>query len=119
MVVAEATRRRVRGVNAGSFPLLVAVAGDSASGKTAFARGLEGRLGGRRVTHMRGDDYHRYDRRTRESLGLTPLHPDANDLDRMAEDLDRLSRGRAIHVPVYDHATGSFRVRGRWIRGRS
>lgn len=92
-----------------SAPLLVAIAGDSASGKTTFARGLEGRFGRTRVTHVRGDDYHRYDRRTRDSLGLTPLHPDANDLDRMAEDLDRLSRGRAIRAPVYDHATGSFR----------
>ena len=90
-------------------PLLVGIAGDSASGKTTFAQQLEWALGRTRITHIRGDDYHRYDRRTRDSLGLTPLHPAANDLDRMADDLDRLSLGRTIRAPVYDHATGSFR----------
>jgi phosphoribulokinase len=108
MVVAETVRRHARGTSSRSAALLVAIAGDSASGKTTFARGLEGRVGRARVRHIRGDDYHRYDRRTRTSLGLTPLHPDANDLDRMAEDLDRLSRGRPILAPVYDHATGNF-----------
>ena len=90
-------------------PLLVGIAGDSASGKTTFAQQLEWALGRTRITHIRGDDYHRYDRPTRDSLGLTPLHPAANDLDRMADDLDRLSHGRTIRAPVYDHATGSFR----------
>jgi phosphoribulokinase len=110
MVVAETTRRNVRGTSLRSgTPLLVGIAGDSASGKTTFARQLGWALGRTRITHIRGDDYHRYDRRTRDSLGLTPLHPAANDLDRMADDLDRLSLGRTIRAPVYDHATGSFR----------
>jgi phosphoribulokinase len=109
MLVVESSRRHARGTSSRSAALVVAIAGDSASGKTTFARALEGRVGRTRVRHIRGDDYHRYDRRTRNSLGLTPLHPDANDLDRMGEDLDRLSRGRPIRAPVYDHATGSFR----------
>jgi phosphoribulokinase len=110
MVVAEVDRRSDRRTSARSAaPLLVGIAGDSASGKTTFAERLERMLGRRRVTQIRGDDYHRYDRRTRDSLGLTPLHPAANDLDRLANDLDRLSRGRTIRAPVYDHATGCFR----------
>ena len=109
MVVAEVERRNDRGTSSRSAtPLLVGIAGDSASGKTTFAERLERMLGRTRVTQIRGDDYHRYDRRTRDSLGLTPLHPAANDLDRLANDLDRLSRGRTIRAPVYDHATGSF-----------
>lgn len=110
MVVAGTKRPNVREMSSlAASPLLVAVAGDSASGKTTFSQGIESMLGRGRVTHIRGDDYHRYDRRTRDALGLTPLHPDANDLDRMAEDLDRLSLGRTIRAPVYDHATGSLR----------
>jgi phosphoribulokinase len=110
MVVAEAERGSDPGTSSRSAaPLLVGIAGDSASGKTTFAERLERMLGRRRVTQIRGDDYHRYDRRTRDSLGLTPLHPAANDLDRLADDLDGLSRGRTIRAPVYDHATGSFR----------
>ena len=109
MVVAETTRRNVRGTPLRpARPLLIGIAGDSASGKTTYAERLDRALGRTRVTHIRGDDYHRYDRRTRDSLGLTPLHPAANDLDRMADDLDRLSLGRTIRAPVYDHATGSF-----------
>ena len=110
MVVAQAERGSHRGTSCRSVaPLLVGIAGDSASGKTTFAERLERMLGHTRVTQIRGDDYHRYDRRTRDSLGLTPLHPAANDLDRLANDLDGLSRGRTIRAPVYDHATGSFR----------
>jgi phosphoribulokinase len=110
MVVAEVERRSDRGTSSRSAaPRVVGIAGDSASGKTTFAERLERTLGRTRVTQIRGDDYHRYDRRTRDSLGLTPLHPAANDLDRLAKDLDRLSRGRTIRAPVYDHATGCFR----------
>jgi phosphoribulokinase len=109
MVVAEAECGSRRGTSRSAAPLLVGIAGDSASGKTTFAERLERMLGRTRVTQIRGDDYHRYDRRTRDSLGLTPLHPAANDLHRLANDLDRLSRGRTIRAPVYDHATGSFR----------
>ena len=110
MVVAEAERGSDRGTSSRSVaPLLVGIAGDSASGKTTFAERLERMLGRTRVTQIRGDDYHRYDRRTRDALGLTPLHPAANDLDLLASDLDGLSRGRTIRAPVYDHATGSFR----------
>ena len=109
MVVAEAERRIDRGTSRPAPRLLVGIAGDSASGKTTFAERLERMLGRTRVTQIRGDDYHRYDRRTRDRLRLTPLHPAANDLDRLAIDLDCLSQGRTIRAPVYDHATGSFR----------
>ena len=109
MVVAEAERESRGTSSRSTAPLLVGIAGDSASGKTTFAERLERMLGRTRVTQIGGDDYHRYDRPTRVALGLTPLHPAANDLDRLANDVDGLSRGRTIRAPVYDHATGSFR----------
>ena len=60
------------------------------------------------VTHACTDDYHRYDRKQRAELGITPLHPDCNYLDVMAQDLRHLRNGEAILKPVYRHADGTF-----------
>lgn len=85
---------------------MVAVAGDSASGKTTLAEGIRYLLGSERVTRICVDDYHRYDRAAREQLGITPLHPEANDLPAVERHLRALAQGRSIRKPVYDHATG-------------
>ena len=89
-------------------PVLLAVAGDSAAGKTTLARGIEAVLGPDRVTRICTDDYHRYDRRARAELGITPLHPECNYLDIMEQHLRLLAEGEAILKPRYDHATGTF-----------
>jgi phosphoribulokinase len=54
------------------------------------------------------DDYHRYDRAQRAELNITPLDPDCNYMDIMAQDLAHLSHGDAILKPVYRHTDGSF-----------
>ena len=56
-------------------PVILGVVGDSAAGKTTISRGLVRILGEDRVTHVCTDDYHRYDRRQRADLGITPLQP--------------------------------------------
>src|SRR5919112_1574036 len=81
---------------------------DSAAGKTTMTRGLVRVLGEHTVTHACTDDYHRYDRKQRAELGITPLHPDCNYLDVMAQDLRHLRDGEAILKPVYRHADGTF-----------
>ena len=70
---------------------MLAVVGDSASGKTTLTRGLARVLGEEQVAHVPTDDYHRYDRAQRKVMGITPLNPDANYLDIMARDLETLS----------------------------
>jgi phosphoribulokinase len=89
-------------------PIILGVVGDSASGKTTISRGLVRVLGEDSVTHACTDDYHRYDRKQRAELGITPLHPDCNYIDVMAQDLRHLRNGEAILKPVYRHTDGSF-----------
>ena len=89
-------------------PVILGVVGDSATGKTTFTRGLVRLLGEENVTHVCTDDYHRYDRSQRAELNITPLDPDCNYMDIMAQDLAHLNRGNAILKPVYKHTDGTF-----------
>lgn len=89
-------------------PVILGVVGDSAAGKTTLTRGLVRLLGEENVTHVCTDDYHRYDRRQRAELGITPLHPDCNYLDIITQHLGRVRRAEAILKPVYRHQDGTF-----------
>jgi phosphoribulokinase len=89
-------------------PVILGVVGDSAAGKTTITRGLVRVLGEDKLNHVCTDDYHRYDRRQRSELGITPLHPEANYVDIMAQHLRHLRNGDPILKPVYRHTDGSF-----------
>jgi phosphoribulokinase len=89
-------------------PIILGVVGDSASGKTTLTRGLVRLLGQEQVSHVCLDDYHRYDRSQRADMSITPLHPDCNHMDIMAQHLKLLRCGDAVMKPVYRHADGSF-----------
>ncbi|HVN66464.1 MAG TPA: phosphoribulokinase [Methanomicrobiales archaeon] len=86
----------------------IGVAGDSGSGKTTFTGAIREIFGADLVSSFSLDDYHRYGRKERNALGITPLAPEANHLDRIARDLADLKRGRPIEKPVYNHRTGTF-----------
>ena len=89
-------------------PVILGVVGDSAAGKTTITRGLVRVLGEEHVTHVCTDDYHRYDRKQRAELGITPLHPDCNYMEIIAQHLVHLRQGEAILKPVYRHQDGTF-----------
>ena len=89
-------------------PVILGVVGDSAAGKTTITRGLVRVLGEDNVAHICIDDYHRYDRRQRAELGVTPLHPDCNHLDIIAQHLVHIRQGDPILKPVYRHQDGTF-----------
>lgn len=97
---------RARG--SGRRPVMLAIAGDSAAGKTTLTRGLVQCLGADRMTAVCVDDYHRYDRAERKGKPFTALHPDCNHIDVMEQHLQLLSMGEPILKPVYDHATGEL-----------
>ncbi|MFA1544009.1 phosphoribulokinase [Actinomadura monticuli] len=97
---------RARG--AGRRPVMLAIAGDSAAGKTTLTRGLVQCLGADRMTAVCVDDYHRYDRSERAGKPFTALHPDCNHVDIMEQHLQLLSMGEPILKPVYDHSTGEL-----------
>lgn len=87
-------------------PVMIAVAGDSAAGKTTISQGLAQALGAERVAVIGVDDYHRYDREERKGLPFTALHPDCNYVSIMEQHLQLLATGQPILKPVYDHSTG-------------
>jgi phosphoribulokinase len=113
--VARADTIAVRFAPSMPRPIVLGVVGDSGAGKTTLTRGLVRVLGDGNVAHLSADDYHRYDRRERRNLGISPLHPDANHLDILTQHLGHLRRGQPVLKPVYDHRTGTL-GRPRYLR---
>ena len=89
-------------------PILMAVAGDSGSGKTTHTHGIRRLLGSDMVSYVSLDGYHKEDRATRKASGRTPLDPRANDLKLIKAHLQALRAGAAVEIPIYNHRTGSF-----------
>ena len=89
-------------------PVMLGIVGDSGSGKTTITRGLVRVLGEDQVTHFCTDDYHRYDRRQRAERNITPLDPECNHLDILAQHLRHLKAKEPIMKPVYQHTDGTF-----------
>ena len=100
--------QRRGGAGIGLRPIMLAIAGDSGTGKTTITAGLVEALGKERITSVGADDYHRYDREERKSLPFTPLHPDCNYIDIMEQHLRHLAQGEPILKPVYNHDTGEL-----------
>jgi phosphoribulokinase len=98
-------------------PIMLAIAGDSASGKTTITAGLVRALGPERCTAVCVDDYHRYDRQERKGLPFTALHPDCNYVDVMEQHLQLLATGHPVLKPVYDHHTGTL-TRPQYVEPR-
>ena len=89
-------------------PVILGVVGDSGAGKTTITRGLVNILGEDQVTAIATDDYHRYDRKQRADMRISPLHPDCNYLDILSQHLALVCDGEPILKPVYQHKDGSF-----------
>ncbi|CAN5916157.1 phosphoribulokinase [soil metagenome] len=98
----------MRRAQPGTRPRMLAIAGDSAAGKTTLSKGLVKALGRDRATVVAVDDYHRYDRQERKELPFTPLHPDCNYIEVMEQHLQLLATGQPILKPVYDHSNGTL-----------
>ena len=89
-------------------PILLAIVGDSAAGKSTLGAGIASLLGEERVTVVTTDDYHKHNRKTRRELRLSALHPDCNDLELLREHLDQLASGKPVQKAPYNHSTGDF-----------
>lgn len=95
----------------------VMIAGPSSSGKTSFANRLSIQLiaKGRKPHPLSLDDYY-VDRE------LCPKHPDGSfdfeclesiDVKLFNEDMNRLLKGEAVHMPSFNFKTGKREYRGR------
>jgi uridine kinase len=88
-------------------PIIIGVAGGSASGKTTVSQAILRRVGAQRIAYIPHDLYY-------HDLSHLPLeersafnfdHPDALDNSLLVSHLDALSAGGAVEVPTYDFAT--------------
>jgi phosphoribulokinase len=88
-------------------PIMVAVGGDSGTGKVTLCNGLREIFGEDRCVEVRLDGYFGLNRAQRHAVGFTALDPRAHNFAAMEEDLWHLAHGRAIEKPVYDHRRGA------------
>ena len=87
--------------------LIIGIAGGSGSGKSTVARKVAESLHGASVAFIDMDAYYRNFAHLpmEERRRVNWDHPEAFDLELLAEHLDRLAAGEAIDKPVYDFVT--------------
>ncbi len=88
-------------------PIVIGVAGGSASGKTTVSQTILARVGADRIAYVSHDLYYR-------DLSHLPLeqrasfnfdHPNALDNELLVAHLDALEAGHAVELPSYDFTT--------------
>ncbi len=84
----------------------IAIAGDSASGKSTLASRLKKHFTNSFVLEC--DRYHKWERGDKRWDSFTHLHPDANYISKIHEDVFDLKIGNAIYQVDYDHKVGKF-----------
>jgi uridine kinase len=89
-------------------PLSVSIAGDSGVGKDTLANEIANLFAQQEVSLLLGDDYHLYERGETSWQSTTHLALDANDLESMGRDFQKLLKRESVFVRHYDHAVGRF-----------
>jgi uridine kinase len=101
-------------------PIIIGVAGGTASGKTTVSDAILDRVGKHRIAYIQHDSYYR-------DLSHLPLeerrklnfdHPDALETELLVAHLRQLLTGEPIDVPVYDFATYQRRDGPRRVEPR-
>ena len=95
-------------------PLIIGVAGGTASGKSTIANAIMESLNDPQMVLIQHDAYYR-------DVSHLPLaerakinfdHPDARETDLMVRHLRELVAGRAVEIPVYDFSTHTRLTKG-------
>lgn len=89
-------------------PFAMGISGDSGSGKDTLVQALVDLFGAKAVSHLSGDDYHKWERNHPMWTAHTHLNPNANNLSRLTRDIVTLLDGKPIWVKHYDHQIGKF-----------
>ncbi len=97
---------------------LLGIGGDSASGKSTFAKGIIELFGKENVSSISLDDYHKYDRKERTKLRITALNPRANNLELIEKHLSFIKKGISFQKPFYDHKDGKLKGPVEYIPNR-
>jgi uridine kinase len=101
-------------------PVIVGVAGGTASGKTTISSAIVERVGSERVALIQHDAYYR-------DISYLPMearrkvnfdHPDSLESDLLVAHLDALCRGESVKVPQYDFTLHMRRTETRHVAPR-
>ncbi|MBQ2214353.1 MAG: uridine kinase, partial [Erysipelotrichaceae bacterium] len=87
-------------------PIIIGIAGGSASGKTSVARKLVKNFDDdKTVAIIRQDDYYRDQSHMpfQERLKTNYDHPDAFDNELLIRQIDELASGKSVEKPTYDY----------------
>ena len=92
-------------------PLIIGIAGGSGSGKSTVARKVADSLGKASVVFLDMDAYYRNHAHLtiEERRRVNWDHPEAFDLDLLAEQLETLANGHEVRKPIYDFVTHTRR----------
>ena len=104
----------------GNRPVIVGVAGGTASGKTTISEAILDRVGRELVAFIQHDAYYRdlghldFEDRCRVNFD----HPDSLESDLLVAHLDALCQGESVQVPLYDFALHTRRPETRRVDPR-
>jgi uridine kinase len=87
---------------------VVAIAGDSGSGKTSLCRILRPLFLFDKVLEFETDRYHKWERGDAHWEHTSHLDPNANYLEKLENDTFNLKIGKSVLAVDYDHSTGTF-----------
>lgn len=101
-----------------SSPLVVGIAGGTASGKTTVARKVHEALSDKRVAFIDQDAYYKdlSDMELAERREVNFDHPDAFDTELLVSHLKQLKAGTAIDKPVYNFVTSTREQRSTTVQ---
>lgn len=87
-------------------PIIIGIAGASASGKSLLANTIVNELGSDQVVVISEDSYYkdRHDIPFEERAVINYDHPDSLDHDLLVQHLLELQQGKTVNVPIYNHA---------------
>ncbi len=91
-----------------SYPTLISIAGDSASGKTTLSKMLEDFFGSKFVNQVELDSFHKFERDDPIWKKETHLNPKMNDLINFKDTILNLVNGQTQIVQNYNHLSGKF-----------
>jgi uridine kinase len=87
---------------------VLAIAGDSGSGKSTVVQAIEAVFPFDSSVLLETDRYHKWERHNSNWSTMTHLHPDANNLEKLLDDTYCLKLGKDIFSVDYDHSSGKF-----------
>jgi uridine kinase len=105
----------------GLTPTLIGFSGGSGSGKTTLTTAAHERLGSRRSAVLSLDSYYKdlSHRPLEERAEVNFDHPDALDVQLLAQQIRQLRCGKVVEVPCYDFTTHSRRPETRTLQPKA